>query len=100
MTGPFGLLQPFADALKAGLKRWYRLEQACLPAGAHLDHDAGDGGLGGLPIYSPTADCTERVRHFAVADIHAGLLYLFRHIVAGVYGVIMAGWASNSKYPF
>lgn len=101
VTGPFGLLQPFADALKLVFK------ETLVPSGASplvfllapiLTMTLAMVAWAVMPIDSYFVD-GERVP-FAVADIHVGLLYLFAISSLGVYGVIMAGWASNSKYPF
>ena len=93
VTGPFGLWQPFADALKMLTK------ETIIPTGSTR-------GLFLLaPILTlllamiawaaiPTND------GWAVADINVGVLYLFAISSLGVYGIIIAGWSSNSKYAF
>ncbi|HEV7456917.1 MAG TPA: NADH-quinone oxidoreductase subunit NuoH [Roseococcus sp.] len=93
VVGPFGLLQPFADAIKMLMK------ETIIPSGAsRLLFLA-------APILTfvlamiawaviPVND------GWAIADINVGILYLFAISSLGVYGVIIAGWASNSKYAF
>jgi NADH-quinone oxidoreductase subunit H len=93
VVGPFGLLQAFADGLKLMLK------ETILPAGANRV----------VFIVAPMITFTLAMVAWAViplqegwviADINVGILYLFAISSLGVYGIIMAGWASNSKYPF
>ena len=90
-VGPRGLFQPFADAIKLLLK------EIIVPAGANP----------GLFLMAPvlalvTALCAWAVvpfdQHLVLADVNAGLLYVLAMTSLGVYGVIIAGWASNSKY--
>ncbi|HWD22554.1 MAG TPA: NADH-quinone oxidoreductase subunit NuoH [Burkholderiales bacterium] len=92
-VGPLGLLQPIADALKLLLK------EIILPANASK----------GLFILAPIVMIMPALAAWAVipfapevvlADINAGLLYIMALSSMGVYGVIVAGWASNSKYAF
>src|SRR5690606_9421735 len=92
-VGPFGLLQPFADVLKLMLK------EIVIPTSSNKF----------LFIMAPLlalipALCTWAVMPlwpgFTVADVNAGLLYILALTSAGVYGVILAGWAANSKYAF
>ena len=93
VVGPFGLLQPFPDALKLLSK------ETILPAGADKV----------TFIIAPMLTFVLALVAWAVipfgkslviADINVGILYLFAISSLGVYGVIMAGWASNSKYAF
>ena len=90
-VGPRGLFQPFADVIKLLLK------EVIVPAGANR----------GLFLMAPvlalvTALCAWAVvpfdQHLVLADVNAGLLYVLAMTSLGVYGVIIAGWASNSKY--
>ena len=93
VVGPFGLLQPFADALKMLMK------ETIVPSGASRF----------LFILAPMllfmlamlAWAVIPVNDgWAIADINVGILYLFAISSLGVYGIIIAGWASNSKYAF
>ncbi|HEX2494853.1 MAG TPA: NADH-quinone oxidoreductase subunit NuoH [Steroidobacter sp.] len=92
-VGPFGLLQPFADVLKLLVK------EIVIPSSSNK----------ALFLLAPLlalvpALCTWAViplwPGFTVADVNAGLLYVLALTSAGVYGVILAGWAANSKYAF
>src|SRR5689334_21618797 len=92
-VGPLGLLQPFADVLKLLFK------EIILPANANK----------GLFLLAPVVMIMPAVAAWAVipfapevvlSDINAGLLYIMALSSLGVYGVIVAGWASNSKYAF
>ena len=93
VVGPFGLLQPFADGLKLVLK------ETIIPSSANRV----------LFVIAPmitfmTALVAWAVVPFSdgwvIADINVGILYLFAISSLGVYGIIIAGWASNSKYAF
>jgi NADH-quinone oxidoreductase subunit H len=93
VVGPFGLLQPIADAVKLLFK------ETILPAGANRV----------VFIAAPMLTFILAMIGWAVipfdeglvlADLNVGVLYLFAISSLGVYGVIMSGWASNSKYPF
>ena len=93
VVGPFGLLQPFADALKMLMK------ETIIPAGASRV----------LFMLAPVITFVLAMiawavipvnEGWAVADINVGVLYLFAISSLGVYGIIIAGWASNSKYAF
>ncbi len=93
VVGPFGLLQPFADALKMLMK------ETIVPSGSNrllfLLAPMLTFGLAMLAwAVIPVAD------GWAIADINVGILYLFAISSLGVYGIIIAGWASNSKYAF
>ncbi len=92
-VGPLGLLQPFADVLKLLLK------EIVIPTGSSK----------ALFIIAPLLSLAPALAAWAVvpftdtlvlADINAGLLYILAMTSIGVYGVILAGWASNSKYAF
>ncbi|WP_267349544.1 NADH-quinone oxidoreductase subunit NuoH [Sphingomonas sp. GM_Shp_2] len=93
VVGPFGLLQSFADGLKVFL------QETMIPAAANR----------GLFLLAPIITFTTALIVWAVvpfapgvvlADINVGLLYILAASSLGVYGVILSGWASNSKYPF
>ena len=93
VVGPWGLLQSFADLLK------FVLKEPVIPASANK----------GMFLLAPLLMCTLSLAAWAViplnagwaiADINVGILYIFAISSLGVYGVIMGGWASNSKYPF
>jgi len=93
VVGPFGLLQPFADGLKLLMK------ETIIPAGANrvlfviapmLTFALGLLGWAVIPFD----------QHLILADVNVGILYLFAISSLGVYGIIIAGWASNSKYAF
>ena len=93
VVGPWGLLQSFADGLKVFLK------ETIIPTSANK----------GLFLIAPIISFTVALIVWAVipfqagmvlADINVGLLYVLAASSLGVYGVIIAGWASNSKYPF
>ncbi len=93
VVGPFGLGQPFADAIKMLMK------ETIIPSGASR----------GLFMLAPMITFGLAMIAWAVipvndgwaiADINVGILYLFAISSLGVYGVIIAGWASNSKYAF
>jgi NADH-quinone oxidoreductase subunit H len=93
VVGPWGLLQSFADGLKVFLK------ETIVPSAANK----------GLFLIAPIISFTVALIVWAVipfqagvvlADVNVGLLYVLAASSLGVYGVIVAGWASNSKYPF
>ncbi len=97
VVGPFGLLQSFADLLK------FVLKEPLIPAGADK----------GVFLLAPLVASVLALAAWAViplnenswgrwviSDINVGVLYLFAISSLGVYGIIMGGWASNSKYPF
>ncbi len=93
VVGPFGLLQSLADALK------YIFKEIIIPASSNKV----------IFILAPIITMTLALiswavipfsEDFVLADINVGILYLFAVSSLGVYGIIMGGWASNSKYPF
>ncbi len=93
VVGPFGLLQSLADALK------YIFKEVIIPASSNKV----------IFILAPIITMTLALIAWAVipfgvgqvlADINVGILYIFAVSSLGVYGIIMGGWASNSKYPF
>jgi|TARA_B100000795_G_scaffold266763_1_gene250487 NADH-quinone oxidoreductase subunit H len=93
VVGPFGLLQSLADALK------YIFKEIIIPSSSNKV----------IFILAPVVTMTLALVAWAVipfsetqvlADINVGILYLFAVSSLGVYGIIMGGWASNSKYPF
>jgi NADH-quinone oxidoreductase subunit H len=93
VVGPFGLFQSFADLLK------FVFKEVVIPDGANK----------GVFVIAPLVTATLALAAWAVipvnqgwvvANINVGVLYLFAISSLGVYGVIMGGWASNSKYPF
>ncbi len=93
VVGPYGLLQPVADGMKLFFK------ETVIPTGANR----------GVFIIAPMLTFTLALIAWAVipvgdglviADINVGILYLFAISSLGVYGILMAGWASNSKYAF
>ena len=93
VVGPWGLFQSFADLLK------FVLKEPVIPAGANKV----------IFLLAPLVTCVLALAGWAVipvnlgwviSDINVGILYLFAISSLSVYGTIMAGWASNSKYPF
>ncbi len=93
MVGPFGMLQPFADAIKMLMK------ETIIPSGASRYLFLGAPMLTFLLAMIAWAVIPVN-DGWAIADINVGILYLFAVSSLGVYGIIIAGWASNSKYAF
>ena len=92
VVGPWGILQPFADFFK------FMVKEPIIPAGANK----------GVFVLAPLVSVVLSMAAWAVipvadgwsiSDINVGVLFLFAVSSLGVYGIIMAGWASNSKYP-
>src|SRR5881628_1939537 len=77
VVGPWGLFQSFADLLK------FVLKEPTIPSGANK----------GVFLLAPLVS-------WVIADINVGILYIFAISSLSIYGIIMAGWSSNSKYPF
>src|SRR5215468_1592145 len=93
VVGPWGILQSFADLLK------FVLKEPIIPASANK----------GVFLLAPLVSCALALAAWAVipvgaglviANINVGILYIFAISSLMVYGIIMGGWASNSKYPF
>src|SRR5215207_8383425 len=93
VVGPWGLLQSFADLLK------FVLKEPVIPSGANK----------GVFLLAPLVSCVLALAAWAVipmdlgwviSDINVGVLYIFAISSLSIYGIIMAGWSSNSKYPF
>src|SRR6188472_2722720 len=93
VVGPWGLLQAFADLLK------FVFKEPVIPSGANK----------GIFLLAPLVSSVLAIsawavipvsQGWAIADINVGILYVFAISSLEVYGVIMGGWASNSKYPF
>jgi len=93
VVGPWGLFQSFADLLK------FVLKEPIIPSGANK----------GVFLLAPLVSCVLALSAWAViptalgwviSDINVGILYIFAISSLSIYGIIMAGWSSNSKYPF
>ncbi len=93
VVGPWGLLQSFADFLK------FLLKEPIIPSGSNK----------GVFLLAPLVSCVLPLAAWAViptnlgwvvADINVGILYILAISSLSIYGIIMAGWSSNSKYPF
>ncbi len=93
VVGPWGLLQSFADMLK------FVLKEPMIPAGANKGVFLLAPFVSGMLALAAWAVIPVS-EGWAVADLNVGILYIFAISSLGVYGVIMGGWASNSKYPF
>ncbi len=100
-VGPFGLLQPLADGVKFIFKEELRptaAEHAAVRA-APVARRAAFMAFAPVPFGAParsSAGSTSRAA--AVADLDVGILFIFALASMGVYGMVLAGWASNSKY--
>src|ERR1700752_4241754 len=93
VVGPWGLFQSFADLLK------FVLKEPIIPAGSNK----------GVFLLAPLVSCVLALAAWAVipmnlgwviSDINVGVLYIFAISSLAIYGILMAGWSSNSKYPF
>src|ERR671938_415296 len=93
VVGPWGLFQSLADLLK------FVLKEPIIPSGANK----------GVFLLAPLVSCVLALAAWAVipmdlgwviSDINVGILYIFAISSLSIYGIIMAGWSSNSKYPF
>jgi NADH-quinone oxidoreductase subunit H len=93
VVGPWGLLQSFADFLK------FLLKEPIIPSGSNK----------GVFLLAPVVSCVLPLAAWGaiptnlgwvIADINVGILYIFAISSLSIYGIIMAGWSSNSKYPF
>jgi NADH-quinone oxidoreductase subunit H len=93
VVGPWGLLQSFADFLK------FLLKEPIIPSGSNK----------GVFLLAPVVSCVLPLAAWGViptnlgwviSDINVGILYIFAISSLSIYGIIMAGWSSNSKYPF
>jgi NADH-quinone oxidoreductase subunit H len=93
VVGPWGVLQPFADLGK------FIIKEPIIPAGANKGVFVLAPLIGAVLGFAAWA-VIPVTNGWVVADINVGVLYLFAVSSLGVYGIIMAGWASNSKYPF
>ncbi len=93
VVGPWGLLQSFADMLK------FVLKEPIIPAGANKGVFVLAPFITGLLALGAWA-VIPVAGGWAIADINVGILYIFAISSLGVYGIVMGGWASNSKYPF
>jgi NADH-quinone oxidoreductase subunit H len=93
VVGPWGLLQSFADFIKFAVK------EPVIPAGANKGVFLLAPLVTALLAFAAWAVIPVNAR-WVIADINVGILYIFAISSLAVYGVIMAGWASNSKYPF
>jgi NADH-quinone oxidoreductase subunit H len=93
VVGPFGLLQPLADGLKLFTK------ETIIPAGANATLFVAAPMLTFMLAFVAWAVIPVD-EGWAIADLNVGILYLFAISSLGVYGIIIAGWASNSRYPF
>ena len=103
LVGPRGLLQPLADIVKLLFKEELRPRAADTPlfyAAPILCATAAFAAFAVVPFGPDTTffGLLERPIHLAVADVNVGLLVIFAITSMGVYGIVLAGWASNSKY--
>lgn len=93
VVGPFGLFQSFADLLK------FMVKEPIIPAGANKTVFL-LAPLVSVVLALSTWAVVPVAQHWVIADINVGILYILAISSLEVYGIIMGGWASNSKYPF
>ena len=103
LVGPHGLLQPIADILKLLFKEELRPKGAdkwLFTLAPILSVDAAFAAFAAVPFGAETTSsgCSTSRSSCGVADVNVGLLVIFAVTSMGVYGIVLAGWSSNSKY--